>query len=154
MKPSPEQLEQMIHRTLKSLPNRPAPRSLESRVLAAIEARASLPWWKQSFSHWPLAARGVFLVAATAVVALFLFATVRATAGFSHSELANSFSTRFSQLESLNQMARQAGSVCLRWVGQIPALWLYAALAGLASVYATLFGIGATAYRTLFADRS
>ena len=62
-------LENFIHQTLRSLPDRPAPRSLESRVLAAIEARAALPWWKQSFAQWPVAARFVWLYGIIAVVA-------------------------------------------------------------------------------------
>lgn len=151
MKPSPEQLEQIIHRTLKSLPARPAPRSLESRVLAAIEARAALPWWKQSFTHWPVAARCVFIVVAAAVTKLVLMGTVWAMAGFNSAELADAF--QFPWLESLNHTVRWAGDYALRLVSLIPPLWLYAALGGIAALYATLFGLGATAYRTLFADR-
>jgi hypothetical protein len=55
MKLSPEQLEKLIHSNLRALPDRRAPRSLESRVHAAIETRAALPWWKQSFAQWPVA---------------------------------------------------------------------------------------------------
>jgi len=35
MKPTPEELERIIHQTLRSLPPRRAPHSLESRVLVA-----------------------------------------------------------------------------------------------------------------------
>jgi hypothetical protein len=35
----------------------------------------------------------------------------------------------------------------------IPTLWLYGAVAFVAGLYAMLFGLGATAYRTLWAHR-
>lgn len=41
---SPQDLEKLIHQTLRALPDRKAPRSLEHRVLAAIAARQALPW--------------------------------------------------------------------------------------------------------------
>ena len=45
---NPDNLEQLIDRTLRELPLRRAPRTLETRVLAAIAARQALPWWKRS----------------------------------------------------------------------------------------------------------
>ncbi len=89
MKNSPEDFEKFIHQALRSLPDRRAPRSLESRVFAAIEARASLPWWKHSFADWPLAARCVFLLFTGGLVKLALMATVWAMAGFESSQLAS-----------------------------------------------------------------
>lgn len=153
MKHSPEDLEKLIHQTLRALPDRRAPRSLENRVLAAIEARATLPWWRQSFAHWPMAARCVFLVVSGAVVKLVLMAVVWALAGFNTAEAANALATPIAWLEGANQTVRAAGGFALHLVRSIPPVWLYAGLAGLAAVYATLFGLGAAAYRTLFADR-
>src|SRR5476649_1202935 len=73
MTPSPdshEKLEQLIHRTLREQPARRAPRSLEQRVLAELERRAALPWWRRSFAHWPLPARAGFLVICAALIGL------------------------------------------------------------------------------------
>ena len=46
-KMTPEELEQFIHRELRGLPVRRAPSTLEGRVLAAIEHRASIAWYHQ-----------------------------------------------------------------------------------------------------------
>lgn len=53
-------LERLLDRTLRGLPVRRAPATLESRVLAELARRAALPWWRRSFVHWPQAARAVF----------------------------------------------------------------------------------------------
>src|SRR2546427_8626840 len=57
-----KRLENGIHRELRKLPELIAPRTLISRVMAAIEARLRLPWYRQSWQVWPLALRGVSLV--------------------------------------------------------------------------------------------
>ncbi len=154
MKRSPEELESFIHQTLRSLPDRPAPRSLEARVRAAIETRVTLPWWRQSFVHWPLAARGVFLLLSAGLVKVLLLALVWALAGFNAVDFTNAFSVQLTWLQAIDAALRGIGDFCVIVVRGIPSLWLYAALAGLAATYATLFGVGAAAYRTLFAESS
>jgi hypothetical protein len=147
-------LENFIHRTLRSLPDRPAPRSLEARVLAAIEARASLPWWKQSFAQWPMAARCVFLLFSAGVVKVAVMATMWAIGGFEASELGHSFNASFSWFEAIRGAVRgtvESFSILFR---NIPPLWLYGVLAVIGGVYAMLFSLGATAYRALFSNRS
>ena len=97
MKSSPEDLEKLIHQTLRSLPARRAPLSLESRVRAAIEARAALPWWKQSF-----AARVAFLIGSAGIAKLAIMAVVWAMAGFDGAQLANAFSTQFAWVQTVS----------------------------------------------------
>jgi hypothetical protein len=147
-------LEDFIHRSLRSLPDRPAPRSLESRVLAAIEARASMPWWRKSFAQWPMAARVAFVLLSAGLVKLALMATVWATGGFQASEFATAFSTQFSWLEAISGAVRgtiESFSILFR---NIPPVWLYGSIAVIAGVYASLFSLGATAYRALYSNRS
>jgi hypothetical protein len=38
-------------------------------------------------------------------------------------------------------------------IGSLPSLWIYIGLAVVVAVYATALGIGAIAYRTLYASR-
>ena len=54
------QLARLFERTLRDLPLRRAPSTLEARVLSELRRRASLPWWRRSFSHWPALARACF----------------------------------------------------------------------------------------------
>ena len=66
-------LEAIIHQELRKLPDLRAPQGLASRVMAAIEARATRPWWQQSWWNWPVAAQASFLLIAVAVAALFSY---------------------------------------------------------------------------------
>jgi len=47
-------LEARITRELKSLSDLPAPAGLAGRVLRAIEARQSAPWYRRAWTTWPL----------------------------------------------------------------------------------------------------
>ncbi len=153
MKPSPEELEKLIHQTLRSLPARRAPLSLESRVRAAIEARAALPWWKQSFTAWPVAARVAFLISSAGIAKLAIMAVVWAMAGFDGAQLANAFSTQFAWVQTVSGVFTVIGNFFGTVYRAIPPLWLYGGLAAVAALYAALFGLGATAYRLLYANR-
>jgi hypothetical protein len=147
MKPSNEDIESLVHRSLSEIPDRRAPRTLEGRVLAELHRRASLPWWRKSYAHWPAFARGAFFVVsagfAAAVVAV-LFNLIR---GAGMAEMGGAVSQRLGSLalaQSLWNLAWQTGETILR---SIPPLWLYGSLALLALCYATVVGVGATAYR-------
>ena len=59
--PDPE-LEKLIHSQLQKLPLLSAPSSLMPRVLAAVQAQADGPWWRQPWWRWPRLAQAAFLV--------------------------------------------------------------------------------------------
>lgn len=148
--PNPEELEKLIHRTLRSLPDRPAPRSLELRVLAAIEARQSQPWWRQSFTHWPMAARGTFLVITGALAAAFIVIVFRAGAESNPTTILAGPMAAWQQAKAVCHGIADLSSLVFR---SIPPLWIYGGVAFIAVMYATLLGLGATAYRTFFSQR-
>ena len=50
----PVDLERLTDRALRSLPTPRAPRSLLPRVLAAVAAEASRPWYARAWLSWPL----------------------------------------------------------------------------------------------------
>lgn len=146
-----KQLEQFIHRTLRSLPERRAPRTLEQRVFAALEARGALPWWRKSYANWPAPMRLAFLfvsaLAATLIVGAMLFGhteTLRLTAGLAQ---------QFAWVTTLRSIAKDIGGAFVTALGALPALWLYTALAAIAVGYVSLLGMGAAAYRVFFARR-
>lgn len=161
MTPSPdnhEQLERLIHRTLRELPPRRAPRSLETRVMAELERRAALPWWRQNFAHWPVAARITFLVGSAGVVKLVLMAVVWAMAGYDNAQFADAFAPQFTVLHAVTNFAggfvNTFVNTCGAILRSIPPLWIYGGVALIAAMYAALFGLGAAAYRTLYAGRN
>jgi hypothetical protein len=153
MKPSSPEFEKMIHQALRSLPDRRAPRSLESRVAAAIEARATLPWWKKSYADWPLAARCLFLLLSGGFAKVALMAAVWAAGDFDTSALVNAFATQFSWIERASSVVGGVGEFFAMVGRNLPTTWLYGGLAAIAVLYAALVGLGATAYRTLFNHR-
>ena len=149
MKPHDEQkLEQFIHHTLRALPDRKAPRSLESRVLAGIAARRALPWWRQSFAYWPLAVRAAFFVLAGGLaVGLVLLGT---TGSADSLHVFRGFLAAVAQTRAVAAFVADLGATVFR---SIPTLWLYGVVAFIATLYAALLGLGATAYRTLVINR-
>lgn len=153
MKRSPEDLEKLIHQTLRSLPARRAPHSLESRVRAAIEARSAQPWWKQSFAQWPMAARVAFFIGSAGLAKLAIMAVVWAMGGFESTQFVNAFSTQFAWLQAITATFAGIGNFFATVYRSIPPLWLYGGLAVVATLYTALFGLGAAAYRMLYANR-
>lgn len=153
MKRSPEELEKLIHQTLRSLPERPAPRTLEERVFAAIDARAARPWWRQSFRQWPMAARIVFLLFSAGLVRVAVMAAVWVMSGFESSAVAQAFSAPAGWLRLIGAAFTGTGDFLGIIFRSIPPVWLYGGLACLAGLYLTLFGLSAAAYRTLYARR-
>jgi hypothetical protein len=142
-----EGLERLIGSVLRELPLRQAPHALESRVLKELGRRAALPWWSRSFSHWPLAARAVFVATCTGLVGAMLLAGPWATTG----------------LESLHQAAasmpwaREAmtltslvGALMPLFLRTVPTDWLREALMVSALLYAAFFGLAIAGYRTLY----
>jgi hypothetical protein len=149
----PQKLERVVHQALHDLPPRPAPRSLEQRVLAEIARRAALPWWRRSFLHWPLVARAAFLVLCIGVAKFTFLGTVWAMAGFDPVQFREAFATQFAWMDAGFSVVRAITGFLEIMFRNIPTLWLYGGLAFLASMYAALFGLGAAAYRTLYAHR-
>lgn len=157
MTPSPEneqRLERTIHRTLRELPARRAPRSLESRVLAELARLEALPWWRRSFVHWPLPARLAFLLLSVGLVALVVVAGIWGGAGLEVLPLRSMFAQEFTWFDnaaSVYNAIRSFGEIILR---NIPPLWLYGGLAFIAAMYAAFFGLGAAAFKALHAQNN
>ena len=149
-KMTPEELGKFIHEQLRGLPGRPAPRSLESRVLAAIAERATIPWYHKSWHYWPAAIRSAFLVLATGAMAAVVAAFYFGSAGVDpHAVLAQA-GERLGLFTQIYHVASWMAAFATQVFGSIPSLWLYGGLAMIGLLYAAFFGLGAAAYRTLY----
>jgi len=131
-------LRRLVDHALRDLPHRPAPASLQARVLAELERRAAEPWWRRSFAHWPMPARSAFVAVCIALTVLTLLGGSLTTLDLAPAP---------QRLLKLLSLATVVEEVPARL---IPPLWLDAALAAGALLYAMLFGLGALAYRTLY----
>lgn len=143
-------LERLIDAAVRDLPPRRAPVSLEARVFAELQRRAQLEWYQRSYADWPIWARVVFVLGSIGIGS----ALVRACGWFfggvqSSTALSGLTSSISPAAASVKAMADALGFIA----HSIPSLWIYGALAVIGVLYATLFGIGAAAYRTLYASR-
>ena len=139
-----EALDRRLDRTLRELPQRRAPATLEYRVLGELRRRAALPWWRRSFAHWPLLARALFLAICGASIRLALLGGDTAAAGV----------RSFSWARQLGTLAASGGNLAALLARTAPPLWLYDGIAVCGVLYAILFGLGAAAYRTLYLQPS
>ena len=157
MQPSPEnreqKLERLIQQTLRDLPPRRAPSSLETRVLAELERRAALPWWRKSYAHWPLLARCTFLIGSGAVLKLVIMAAVWVLVGFQTGPVNETLAASSAWAIALGDLAGSLVDFAKAVLSTVPRFWLYAGALCLASMYATLLGVGTFAYRLLHAKR-
>jgi hypothetical protein len=137
-----------LGRVLHELPPRRAPPTLEARVLGELARRAALPWWRRTFSHWPLLARTVFLVICAALVRLALLEGTAAVAGVRSLHDSGVLSPPWTH--DVSVLAATAGYLFTLSVRAVPPAWAYAGVAAGAMLYAVLFGLAAVMYRTLY----
>jgi hypothetical protein len=140
-----QELERLLHGTLRDLPPRSAPHTLESRVFDAIARRAVRPWWQRSFAGWPRLARGLFVMLAGGLAGLTLAGGPPAVAALRGIGAAGTLPWAWAQhAVSIGTTARTLATV-LR--DAVPAGWAYGGLAASATLYGLLFGLAAFAVR-------
>ena len=137
---SHDDLERLARRALEGLPPLKAPAALESRVLAAIAARAALPWWRLSFREWPSPARLGFVLVSLVLVGL----TVQLGTGARFSAAPAEW------LERGETIVAGFGGLFALLGRLLPAGWWTAVLGVGAVLYASLFGLGAALYRLFY----
>ena len=139
-----EALDRQFDRTLRRLPMRHAPPTLETRVLGEPKRRTALPWWRRNFAHWPPTARAAFLVICAASIRLALMGCATAVAGV----------RSLSWARQIGMLAASGGNLAALLARTAPPTWLYEGIAVCAVLYAVLFGLGAAVYRTLYLQPS
>jgi hypothetical protein len=147
----PNQLERLVDDVLRKQPLRRAPASLEARVLARIGQHEAAPWWRESFSHWPAAARLALLITLIVVAKLTLDVVVWMFSAPTpvNQTVENSVTWARSTASTMETML----GVCRSFLDLIPSHWIIVALAFAAGMYIMLFALGATAYRTLYLNK-
>lgn len=148
-KMTPDKLEQLIHRELRALPPRRAPRTLESRVLAALEHQALIPWYHQSWTYWPAPFRLVFLIVGTLVAGSILIGGFLLIQGADTAVIMAEVSQRLTIFTKFYALTLWVQKLTNQVIGSIPALWLWGGVALFAALNATFFGLGAAAYRAI-----
>ncbi|HSY94773.1 MAG TPA: hypothetical protein VK793_04095 [Steroidobacteraceae bacterium] len=132
--------EQRLDRTLRDLPLRRAPPTLEARVCGELTRRAARPWWRRSFAQWPLPARAAFLVLCAVLIRLAFMGGSAAVAEVHSLPWARQAGVLVASLSNLTAAIAHIS----------PPAWLYEGLAVCGVLYAVLFGLGAVMYRMLY----
>ncbi|HEY2417429.1 MAG TPA: hypothetical protein VGH84_05875 [Steroidobacteraceae bacterium] len=135
-------LAHLVDRAVRGLPTRIAPPTLELRVLGELGRHVALPWWRQSFSHWPRYARTLFFAVCAALSGMAFVGGAWIVAGIGTVQA----------WRQTSAVVAGASALLISMVRTIPTAWLYDAAAVTAVLYALLFALGAAAYRTLWAD--
>jgi anti-sigma factor RsiW len=135
--PEEDRLERLLGDAMRGLPARSAPPTLESRVLGELARRASQPWWRRSFGHWPAFARVGWVTACGVLIGITLLGGPWTTAVDSW-------------IRQAAVITGTVGNLGASLVDAIPASWLLLGLTVAALLYAFLFGLGAAAYRLLY----
>jgi hypothetical protein len=138
-----QQLERLIDQALRDQPVQRAPVDFEAKLMAEIARREAAPWWQRSFADWPIAARLLFLIASVGFATLGLRATSLVVTPLDHG------ATLFADVAWIPSLFVTIGAV----LHDLPSSWIYGGLTVIASLYLTLFGVSAAAYRTLYAPR-
>ena len=138
---SEQKLERFIDQALRQQPMLQAPASLQSRVLTELARRAALPWWRCSFASWPLAAKAIFITTCGALIKLAFSGT-----GW----VLGAAAAPAASVRSTAEVASSLGDATRLIFSSIPSYWIYLGAGFAAVLYLALFGLGATAYRTLY----
>ena len=117
---APVTLEQAIHRELRALPLRPAPRTLEARVLAEIERRATVAWYHRSWSYWPAPVRSAFLVLRPAFAAVAVAAFYRLSQGAAAETVLHDAATGFGWLTRFAAVVGWTFNIIQQLIAAIP----------------------------------
>jgi hypothetical protein len=142
------ELEVRLGRALRTLPERRAPATLESRVLDALARRAPLPWWRRSFAQWPAVARVAFGVTSAVLVVLTVLAAAAANANLGSLGASQALSAPVLHDASVFFVITRTLGVSLASI--LSSSWVLGCLIASAALYAALFGLVIAGYRTLY----
>jgi hypothetical protein len=148
-----QQLELAISRELKALPELTAPASVANRVLAAIELRLNVPWYRRAWVMWPVAWRMASLAAMLMLFSGLCFAgweVSRTEPIMSAMHRAGQWFSRLNMIGSVMNIL--AGSAALV-VKKLSTIFIVACLVAAGLGYAIFLGLGTVYFRLAFAKR-
>ena len=154
MKPDNEiRLEEEIGLALKGLPELKAPPTLTRRVMARIESRVELPWYRRSWQNWPV---GLQTASFIALLLMFGGLTFGVWELFKAPETAaalNKTSDWFSGLSVLWNTIHALASAALLAIQQLGTGVIIAGIVMVMFAYFACIGLGTVAVRFTFARR-
>ncbi|MBC8002121.1 MAG: hypothetical protein H7X97_05995 [Opitutaceae bacterium] len=152
MQPEPDNdLERLIHRELRGLPDLPAPKQLSASVMVKIAAREQRAWWRQPWLNWPLPMRVVSMTLSLSMLALAGWWTLEAwTSASAAIETANRSSV---MLVNLRDWVGTLGDFGEQAISALPRSYMFIGAGVLAGLYLACIGLGTVFFRLLFQPR-
>jgi hypothetical protein len=148
-----KKLEVEIDRELKALPEIAAPATLVLRVMAAIELRRALPWFRRAWHTWPGSLQGLFLVTMVALFGGICFGVWEATHTATFGVAVHKIGGWFSGLSAIYTALNALAGVVVALIKQINSTVLMALLCAAGLGYALFLGLGTMYFRVAFAKR-
>jgi uncharacterized membrane protein len=148
-----KKIEVEIDRELKSLPDVVAPATLVARVMAAIELRKALPWFRRAWHTWPGSLQGVFLVTMVALIGGICFGVWEGTHTATFALGVHKVSGWFSGLSAIYTTLNVLAGAIVAMIKQINSTVLIAFLCAAGLGYALFLGLGTVYFRLAFAKR-
>jgi hypothetical protein len=142
------EMEVRVGQALRTLPDRRAPATLESRVLDALARRVPLPWWRRSFGEWPAPARVAFGVTSAVLAVITVLAVAAANANLGSLGASPVLASPVLRDASVFFVITRTLSVSL--TSMLASRWVLGCLIASAALYAALFGLAIAGYRTLY----
>lgn len=139
-------LDKIIDKVCKQQPWLGAPATLSARVIAEIERRSALPWWRQSFRHWPVPVRAAFVAACGGAIWTSLSAPLARVFSTVNAPVTWAYQTG----ATVSLVNSVFGHVSGDLARSISPLWLYGAGVGVCALYVFFAGLCAATYRTLY----
>jgi hypothetical protein len=148
-----EELELEIGRELERLPDLPAPATLIPRVMAAIAARAAVPWYRQPWQAWPGPGRLAFLALLLALFIGLCFGSREALRIAFLAPGIQQLGQLLSSLTTVQQALSTAAGIGGLAVRQLGTSVLLATCLAVALSYALCVGLGALCVRLAYSRR-
>jgi hypothetical protein len=146
-----QMLEAAIDRELKAMPEASAPASLANRVMAAIESRVTVPWYRQSWQMWPVVLRAGSLLFLLAFFGGLCFATRHIWQIPLFAEAMQKAGGVFAAISAIFRAATVLLSALVQAVKQMGTIYLAALLLAMGFAYAMCVGLGAACWRLAYA---
>ena len=148
-----KELEARIDSALKALPALEAPSTLSHRVMAALERRSAIPWYRQSWEAWPLALRVGSLALLLGMFGGLCFASWQLTRAAGTTAAFQEIGGLFSGVAVLWKAVLVLFQSALVVCKHFGTLFIVASFFVMAVSYASCVGLGTVIYRFAFARR-
>ena len=147
------QLEAAIDRELKGLGDLPAPPTLTSRIMRALEHRAALPWYRRAWQTWPVAWQAASLAALVVLFGGISHGVVELFQAASGTSSAHQVGGWFASAAAVFKSITVLGEALVLATRHLGMTVLIGCVAGIVLAYATCFGLGTAWVRLVMARR-